>query len=70
MLGSGTTLENSQCKIILSQSSRTSALTTTDLSVRIEFKAGFAGARKLFATAGDFADNYVYWADFGTWNAF
>jgi len=68
--GSGTILENGQCRIILSQSSRTSALTTTDLNVRIEFKPGFAGAKRLYATAGDFAENYVYWADFGSWNAF
>lgn len=70
VIGSGTVLENSQCRILLAQSSRTSAYTTADLNVRIEFKSGFAGGKTLYATSGDFAENYVYWSNFGTWYAF
>src|SRR5205823_3589833 len=65
--GSAVTMENSQCSISGSGSSRSGVGNTLTLTLNVTFKSGLAGNRIVYMAARDQAQNNSGWQAYGVW---
>jgi hypothetical protein len=67
LAGSAAQVENSQCILKGQGSSGTVAGDTLTITYNLEFKAAFAGARKIFIQAVDNTGVIQVWRNIATW---
>ena len=66
-LGSGATLQNSQCAVSLGGSSVTASGNNLTLNLAMTFKAAYAGAKNVYMYAQNVSDVNSGWQTRGTW---
>ena len=66
-LGTGGTVENSQCQIVAASSSPTQSETNLSVNVAVTFKAGFTGVMDIYMRAQDQAGLGSGWQDRNDW---
>jgi uncharacterized membrane protein len=66
-LGSGATLQNSQCAVSLAGSSATLSGTTLTLNLAMTFKPGYAGTKNVYMYAANGSNVNSGWQTRGTW---
>jgi len=67
LLGSGGTVENSQCQVRLNESGVTGSGNTLVLTVSLSFKSGFSGLKWFYAMAQDYGGLQSTWQTLGSW---
>jgi phospholipase C len=67
-LGSGTTLQNSQCTLNVGQSSSSGSGNVLTVNEALSFKPSFTGAQNTYGSVQDQAGNNSGWQQIGTWN--
>jgi len=66
-LGSGTTLQNSQCGVSLGSSSVTASGTSLTLNLAMTFRAAYAGTKNIYMYAQNASGVNSGWQTRGTW---
>jgi RHS repeat-associated protein len=68
-LGSGTILENSQCRVHAATSSASASGNTLTIVLSIEFKANYSGLKNIYAYAASWGAGWSSTVDVGDWTA-
>jgi hypothetical protein len=66
-VGSGVTLQNSQCSVALGSSSAVASGTTLTLNLAMTFRAAFTGTKNIYMEGVSAGGTKSVWASEGTW---
>ena len=66
-VGTGATLQNSQCSLNMATTSVTQSGNTLTLNLATTFESAFTGVQNVFMYAGDVSGSNTGWVQRGTW---